>query len=377
MNDIQKPALSVSQNGDSAMITSPAKSPYMAQLDALRTLAVFAVMYFHFYQSSHGGVLPWGVWGVQLFFVLSGFLITGILLNCRDLPNAATKKKHILKQFYVRRSLRIFPLFYFVIFLAALLNIQPVRATILWHLAYASNFYFALRGAWNGPISHLWSLAVEEQFYFVWPWLMLFVPRKLLLSCIIGAIALAPIYKIIGTIVGLNSLLLAIIMIACLDSLGIGALLAYFRYAKPSAFNEFTRHPYCNWLGVLFLLIIALTVNDKGRIAVGVINSLFSSLFFGWLIYKASLGFGGIIGKLLEWKPLLFLGKISYGLYVYHNFMPGLVPNFLHWLNIPWPENGALQFFLLATATVLVATCSWFLIEQPINNLKHRFEYST
>jgi len=95
------------------------------------------------------------------------------LLSWRGQPLAVA-----LKTFYARRALRIFPLFYFVLAAAAVLNIGPVRDTFAWHATYLSNIYFYLRGDWHGSVSHLWSLAVEEQFYLVWPLLILCAPER-------------------------------------------------------------------------------------------------------------------------------------------------------------------------------------------------------
>jgi len=95
------------------------------------------------------------------------------LLSWRVRPLAVA-----LKTFYARRALRIFPLFYFVLAAAAVLNIGPVRDTFAWHATYLSNIYFYLRGDWHGSVSHLWSLAVEEQFYLVWPLLILCAPER-------------------------------------------------------------------------------------------------------------------------------------------------------------------------------------------------------
>lgn len=145
---------------------------YMPHLDGLRAFAVGLVIYSHWMPGHYQFKLPWGSAGVQLFFVLSGFLITGILLRCRT----SVARLSALRAFYVRRILRIFPLFYCVLLLAYVLNIEPVRETVFWHLPYLSNFYFFSIGRWDGDISHFWSLAVEEQFYLFWPAIVMFVP---------------------------------------------------------------------------------------------------------------------------------------------------------------------------------------------------------
>ena len=159
---------------------------------------------------------PLGSIGVRLFFVLSGFLITRILLESRSWPTA-----HALKVFYARRALRIFPLFYLVLALAAVINIGPVRQTIGWHVTYLTNVYLFDRGSWHGSISHLWSLAVEEQFYLVWPILMLTAPERRLPAIIAATIVAAPITRLL-----VGGAMSSVLPTSCLDSLGAGALLA-------------------------------------------------------------------------------------------------------------------------------------------------------
>lgn len=349
---------------------------YMVQLDALRAFAVLAVMFAHFYQGEAAEGLPWGAWGVRLFFVLSGFLITGILLRGRDRKDATGRAAPTLQQFYIRRSLRIFPLFYLVILVTALLNIHPMRETIVWHLTYTSNIYFAMRGSWNGAISHLWSLAVEEQFYLVWPWLILFAPHKYLAPGIGAAILLALLYQIGGHLLGLSSLAIFVSTITYLEFLGMGALLAYARQRQPQQYAMLQHHPAYRWVGLLLLLAtLALATLGAGRFYLSVLHGVAASLFFTWLIHAASLGLSGVLGKLLEAPPVRFLGKISYGLYLYHNFMPPIVGDVLSYLHLPWPASALLRFIVLVTATTVVAACSWRWFERPINELRRRFEY--
>lgn len=133
------------------------------EIDFLRAYAVLAVIATHSSRVVTVGIT--GYHGVLLFFVISGFLITGILLDARA-TNGPTRG--ILTAFYARRFLRIFPIYYAVLFVAFVLGFQNVRAEIGWLLTYLSNWYFASRG-FTGPASHLWSLAVEEQFYLFWP----------------------------------------------------------------------------------------------------------------------------------------------------------------------------------------------------------------
>src|SRR5262249_40880734 len=148
---------------------------YMPQLDGLRAVAVLAVVAHHTLPGPLVDALNPGAAGVRLFFVLSGFLITGILLGCRE-SMAQQGAGQALASFYARRFLRIFPLYYFALAVVLLAGVQEARDGAAWHLAYLSNVY-GVRQGWLGSLAHFWSLAVEEQFYLVWPALVLSLPR--------------------------------------------------------------------------------------------------------------------------------------------------------------------------------------------------------
>ena len=145
--------------------SSPGQMPSrMPHLDALRTFAVIGVAYFHWVPTRYHYRIPfWG--GVPLFFVLSGYLISSILVRCRHQGNLW----FAMRAFYARRCLRLFPLFYSIIALAYLFDVPPMTQTILWHLSYLSNFDFFFHEHSGGSVSHFWSLAVEERFYLIWP----------------------------------------------------------------------------------------------------------------------------------------------------------------------------------------------------------------
>ena len=298
---------------------------YMKQLDGLRAIAVLAVLWTHYIpiRYSFFGV-NWGGFGVRLFFVLSGFLITGILLKCRD--HITVKKQTIkftLRQFYTRRFLRLFPLFYLVLLLAALLNVPSVRETLIWHVLYLSNIYFSIHGSWIENISHLWSLAVEEQFYIIWPWMVLLVPRRLILPLIILLISIGPVSRLISTLAGFNPIAVSILMPNCADTLGFGALLAYLKYQNSKNLHQQTITNIFICIGLPLLVLTQILRHEGIKILqVTVFGDFALGLTFAWLVFKASRGFKGHIGNILEFKPLVHLGKISYGVYLIHNFIP-------------------------------------------------------
>jgi|SRR5262249_32105957 len=141
---------------------------YLKQLDGLRCMACFGVLLQHWLPPSN--ILqrlnvPLAD-GVYLFFVLSGFLITRILLDCRDHADARESTRgRVLVRFYIRRALRLMPLYFLVVIVTASLSVTGARDALPWHLVYGSNVYYFVRGGFNGPTSHFWTLSVEEQFY--------------------------------------------------------------------------------------------------------------------------------------------------------------------------------------------------------------------
>ena len=360
--------------------TAVVRLGYMPQLDALRAFAVLAVMFQQFYGSRIGIELPIGEWGVQLFFVLSGFLITGILLNCRANATAnlnREERKLQLRQFYIRRALRILPLFYLVVLGAALINIRPIRQDVFWHLTYTSNILVVVKAGWIGPASHFWSLAVEEQFYLLWPWLILWLPAQYLRPSILFIIALALLYKVLGYLVGLGPIPLFALTIACLDALGMGALLALYRKQKPELFDNLARDGRYSYFGfIAFSGALLSCLFWQTHYFVQVAGTFAATLFFVWLIHRAAVGFTGAPGRLLLWKPLIYLGQISYGLYIFHKFMSVVVPHAFDLLKLPFPQQPVTQALILITINIVVASCSWFLLEKPINNWKKRFKYN-
>jgi peptidoglycan/LPS O-acetylase OafA/YrhL len=367
---------------------------YMPQLDALRALAVFAVWFEHWQISLLPGVryVPWGSLGVWLFFVLSGFLITGILLRAKEgvefarASGAAASNSlwSAARSFYARRFLRILPIYYLTIFVTVfVLHMPNVRRMFWWHLTYTTDF----RKAMHAPFpdqggQHFWTLAVEEQFYLLWPALILLVPRRFLVRTIfltlIGGVA----FRIVCVAIGQRGAA-GVWPFACFDLFAFGAALAAFgddaRYARIG--DVFCR--WCLALGTPALLVLLAVAAwhqrhspdelNASKLTVNILfNSLAAGAVFAWVIARTARGFTGVGKKILEFAPLLYLGKISYGLYIYHNFMPGVFAK----LHVPEPHSLWLRFGTRALATVAIASVSWYLVEKPINGLKRYFEYA-
>jgi peptidoglycan/LPS O-acetylase OafA/YrhL len=326
---------------------------YMIQLDGLRFIAVFLVMFGHWINPPFLDNVNWFLAssGVNLFFVLSGFLITGILL-----------KDNTLSIFYTRRFLRIFPLYYLVIFIGVLLYIPYVRGDFWWLVSYTSNWKTSFNGGYLGEYSHLWSLGVEEQFYILFPFLMQ-IRKKYLLKVFLSLIALAILTRCLSFLIAPGPDLKWFsyqFTTSCFDCFGAGAVLAYLRQNQPAVLQRWLDY---NKLFITSLVISIILFFTVDRI---VLPRLFFAIFCFWLIGKAS--YNQFNGWFLENRIVIYMGKITYGLYVYHYFMPYLYKTLF---NLEGMKYAPLYFI----TTVAVASLSWFLFEQPINNFKKWFPY--
>jgi peptidoglycan/LPS O-acetylase OafA/YrhL len=345
----------------------------MVQLDSLRAFAVAAVVLSHLgLHSDFVQRIGWGRLGVELFFVLSGYLITRILLTARTAVDEGTEPRGTaIRLFYIRRCLRIFPIYYLTLFVTAAIGIHPVRQTLLWHLSYLSNVYFSLRGAFDGPISPLWSLAVEEQFYLLWPWFILFLPRRALRSFIVATIFVGPLWRLACVALGANDIATETITFGCLDLLAIGALLAESRWSErdEAPLRRFA-FPALIVAGIA-LLLVAFSIGLRAELVYG---RFARALVFVWIVARASEGFGGGVGKLLSFRPIAAIGRISYGIYLLHAFTPELAMKFFHYaLARPYPQSAAAQHLIAVVGTVAGAAISWRYFEAPINRFKERF----
>lgn len=352
---------------------------YMKQLDSLRGLAVMMVLYTHFYAGKtepapfFQNTIEWGGIGVGLFFVLSGFLISGILLKNRaDIENGSKSRASCLKSFYIRRTLRIFPIYYMSIFLLYMINLHPVRETIWWLVTYTSNIYFSDIGRYIGSIGHLWSLSIEEQFYLLWPWVIIFTPRKYLLPVILCFIASSPLYMHFCGLAKVNSFSAKILAFNHLDKFGFGALLAYQRfYGLENTVTDRVFNSALYISGALFIESLIL-YGLKLPNSFGVFYQTFSAIFYACVIKKFSTGFSGLFGRILESKPFVYIGKISYGIYLYHVFIMYTVPICLQKYFGVVLHSLELQAILYTLITLCVASISWYLIERPLLTLKDR-----
>lgn len=349
-------------------MTTP-QPEYKPQLDSLRAVAVFAVMYSHFWDDAS----PWGHHGVRLFFVISGYLITGILIRSKEAARSQGTLGVILV-FYLRRALRIFPAYYVMLALAAAL-LPEVRASLSWHATYLSNVFFALNGNWDPwPLAHLWSLSVEEQFYLFWPLLIVLSPGRTLIPTLIGVIIAAVAFRAAVIFYFPEGPARYVLTPAAFDALGAGALLAALE-----ASDRLTDG--LRWrLAIAAAVALALFSLTSQQASLAGINFVFGDFLMvvplAAVVAWAGAGAKGLIGRLAASSVVRYLGRISYGIYLYH--FPALAAVFLfcEYAALQLPPLGPIRFVIASVVTVAIAATSWHLLEQPLNGLKSRLSYT-
>lgn len=357
---------------------------YIKQLDTVRALAIFLVIIQHWGLVKHRlDALPPGEVGVDVFFVLSGFLITCILLANRETADEDSSKWLLVKNFYARRCLRIFPLYYITIFLLYFINFNDfddIRAPFIYFLTYTQNFYIYSNPGEAGSLTHFWTLAIEEQFYLLWPFIILFVKRKYLIHVIILFIIIGFVSEIVMGLMGMGRILTP----ACLHAFGIGALLSWFIRYKPDAMiSLFKKLSYAAVI-CLFLLLFNLFAADGSfqwfplRAVVSVI-----AMWLILYIFNNQQKEPFIFKWLLNNRLLIFIGKISYGLYIFHNLEPRLLNlklvnvyfNPLLPLVIRTKYFGILFLLENIVLTLFICWISYVFIEMPFLWLKRYFNY--
>jgi peptidoglycan/LPS O-acetylase OafA/YrhL len=347
---------------------------YFPQLDGLRALAIITVMIGHFSSNATiGKLVGYGDTGVVIFFCLSGFLITGILLDLKEIPQS---RFYSLRVFYARRVLRIFPIYYLVVAVVATAGYTGVITNLPRLLTYTANYVPGLPVITDlGPLPHLWSLSVEEQFYVVWPALIFLVPRRFLPATILAVVCSSAAFKVFGALSGASYSVLVRSVFSCMDSLAAGAALALARPVLPRIFDIFgSRILACSIALVSLLTAIRFWVDAdawyRGHELLGVIYFQSIILLTCTAMMASVSGERWLLTKALESSPLVYTGRISYGLYIYHFIMPSvapvLAPRYLY-AHFPVLTIVALSF--------AVASLSWFAIERPILRLKRFFPY--
>lgn len=342
------------------------------QLDGLRILAVATVLYAHFF-AADGSI--WGHLGVRLFFVLSGFLITRLLLEAR--ADARYQPMTALKAFYIRRALRIFPPYFAVLALVWFVNLEGARGSLKWHVLYLANYWYALHNEWTPwVLCHTWSLSIEEQFYIVWPLVILLAPRRFIEQICITVIACSLAYRLCWPLTGTPSLMRDLLPSASMDALAGGALLAAYRQ-RTQAWPQWMR---MSWIPLAAAATVALWLRPDPITpildwVIWIGSEVFPLVPLVMLVGCSSSGFRSPFGRLLELSPITAVGRISYGLYLFHPIVLSLIVKAQSWIPVSVSEQGFGRLIVGSVATLALASISWSVFEKPLNNLKRYFPY--
>ena len=380
---------------------------HMPAIDGLRGVAILLVMIHHLTPAVSGNAMTrrmlevahTGWIGVDLFFVLSGFLITAILLRTR-------KSEDYFLNFFARRTLRIFPLYYVTLgililglpvalkvpYLGDFLNTWFYKVTrdlpvMLdgqgWLWAYGANLKIALEGERWGAVNHFWSLAVEEHFYLVWPVVVYFCSREKLIRVCLGCILAAPILRGMLMAAGFDSVVPYVLTPCRVDSLAIGGLMAVL-VTMPGGLKLWT--PRVGFLAGLATVALVAMVIYYGRLH----RDDFLTSFLGYsmlalvscylVLVTAGITAGSVACRIVANPVLSSFGKYSYGLYVTHMLFTGAFSKLFPWDGLR-QLTGSYQMAIVINC-VLSIGCSWViawlsfhLMEKHFLRLKSFFDY--
>jgi peptidoglycan/LPS O-acetylase OafA/YrhL len=338
----------------------------ISQLDAVRGLAVLLVLVHNtdIYPSLHLGLIANNGWmGVDLFFVLSGFLITGILISAKN-------SNGYFRNFYARRCLRIWPLYYSALFFMFVIvpalrpsessNIFGSRSGPWWaYPIFLQNYLVGVPTGAIGLLAVTWSLGVEEQFYFVWPLVVRFCNESQLRRIATGVICISPILRFYCSSHGVN---IYSNPLCRLDGLMAGSLLALLIRSKNFAPSRFLMPA---WLTFLVVAPVAIFLDMFNmRWLVFSLVALASSAFVYLALFSQQRQFQALLSN----RFLVYIGTISYGIYLLQKIPVDVVKAF-HLERFP-----LLAFPITAVATCAMAALSWRILEKPFLRLKRFFD---
>lgn len=360
------------------MLVSDPKTPaaaaavpggYQPQLDGLRGVAILLVLFHHF-GLKLPGMWDWGPLGVRIFFVLSGYLITLSLWKLAVNVNERGGAGAVMGRFHLRRFVRLAPAFYLSLAVGALIGFQDVLDHFFWHATFLSNFKIVQLGYWPGTTAHFWSLALQEQFYLLWPFVVFFVPAKYFPCALALMVAIAVGFRASVIMVDASPLVRWIMLPAALDSFAAGAFIAWL-----AKYGGGVPRVAGGGRSVVFVLLLAaLWVGNRllrywhyDRF-LDAFPALLEAVCIAMVLAGTLHGWRGPVGWILQWRPLCLLGKISYGVFVYHLFVRALLAPTLNDWGISRETNLAAWVAILTTASIAVAWVSWKFIEMPISN---------
>lgn len=354
--------------------------PFYPQLNGLRFVFIFMVLLHHWGPQTLTERYRIGWTGVDLFFVLSGFLIGEILLREKE---ATENKSRSVRRFIMRRALRIFPLYYTAVLLYSFFSNDG--GMLIYNLTYTNNIFQAFHlNRVPEDFWHIWSLCVEEQFYLLFPFLLFFVNRRYLPPVLIAGI----LFSVAGRVYCTWMASMPdphILTPFCLDSLFLGVLLAYLKIYKPAFLLKLLRNQTTALAGVAasFTALFLLCYFNNDILVYGFLRFFGAAAGFLLIGYSVMKRFTGPLKALLENRLVSLFGKISYGIYLLHPFVERIyyrhlegnaVRNFFIRLNKPVVSNRyVIDFVTLFIITIAISYFSFQYFEKRFLKLKRLY----
>lgn len=347
---------------------------YISEFDSLRAIAAVFVVINHVEGVFGNSSFHFGATGVGFFFVLSGFLITRILIHEKFTLQYSNKK--LLGRFYFKRFIRIFPAYYLFLLLNYLLGNLKGDTTVWYYIAYASNFLFFKTANFQGSLSPTWTLAVEEQFYLLWPLLFTIISKKWFIRTLFAILTGSVVFRVAFVFwcksKSIDASLEGVLLHSNLHFLMTGALLAYFSYNRHRILSRLANSNYLLFSALLLLCLSLIAKNFFWLLIFKLYLSFFSFMLINYVFQNTLLQ----KIRLLQSGFLQFIGRISYGVYLYHTI--GLYLITLFFIKVCGMDiqllfdfsNSYVVFLLTLISSIIVAAISWIVFEKPILKLK-------
>ncbi|HEX8330824.1 MAG TPA: acyltransferase [Hymenobacter sp.] len=344
---------------------------YRAELTSLRAVAVGIVLIQHWLRPA----FPLGELGPSIFFVLSGYLVSGIIWKYDAYVGAPGGWRRRLGTFYLRRGLRIVPLYYLALAGCALLPLAAVRESPGWFLLPGANLLIYKRGGWPDGMGHFWTIAIEMQFYLLWPIMLGIIGKRI--NFLLALVALSWLFRALWS-AWVGPSMVHLLLPTNIDLFALGALLRL----EPSWLASVAKGWYVllAWLGWIALRLLP---DFTGAWAAGWASSqaiwlaMADFLTIGWLLCASGAGQRlGLHHPVVQW-----VGKRSYAMYLFH------LPLLVFWQRLVYhlvPDASGRSFWMgagpllvvLLPVLAIISAASWRFVEAPIDKIKERFRYA-
>jgi len=250
----------------------------------------------------------------------------------------------------------------------AIFGITEVRTNFFWLATFQANNYIAYIGYWPEAISHFWSLAVQEQFYLIWPVIVLTLPKRWFLPTMGAFIVFGLVFRLFCIATDAPTLMRWVTLFGCFDSFAVGALIAYLRQTRLlDQIRLFSRTILfampLTAFGCFFLGRALMTLPENNLFLA--LTESVDAVFLAWALSMTLVGVKDRYARLLSWAPLVYLGRISYGIYVYHVFVIIMISPLLVPYGLTETHFAFGRIAVLMLLTLVVSVLSWHYMEQP------------